>query len=215
MISVSITYPSVSERPPLWRIKHDKENGDLWRVLLPQVHPLFPNQFCAFDKPWQLRSWEMNSKISGKRWTAVYGWKAWGANRNGFGNPDDPRANFVLNEDTDKELPRVELLDTGGNILTGHQEGDWFVADVLNSMAEPPQVDWMFAHPWFINWVTVCGLNGNPIPLLQAQDSAGTVVPYAHPLIANTYRNTKNVFPMYKLQKWDAMELPDPYKVYL
>lgn len=117
--------PPPTTVPKLKRVLHDLEMvrlgliPSLWRPNLPEVHPLFPNQFSWFDKSWQLVAKAMNPKISKKQWTKVYGPTLWISNGQGFGTKGDPRANFVLGENIKAKLPKVEALVTGGTVLAG------------------------------------------------------------------------------------------------
>ena len=114
--------PPPADRPRLWRIKHDIELGALWRDNLPEVHPFFPNHHVPFLEVWQRLSRELNPLLTDEKWTAVYSFKRFATNNNGFGNPDDPRANYITGTHLDKADPRVEVLKCGGNLVTGYPE---------------------------------------------------------------------------------------------
>ncbi len=203
--------------PELWRVKHDIEMGPLWRIQDPQVHPMLPNQFSQFKKEWQLLSKELNPLLDKSRWTQCYGDATWIANRHGFGNPEDPRANYVTGENIGDgfALPKVELLTCGGNILTGHIEGSDLVADILDYRMAPPDIEWFKSHPWFGTWATRCGLKGDPVYLLQAKDANGNLTAFLHPLIGDKIQYPRITIPLYKLQKWTEPYLPDPMRIYL
>jgi hypothetical protein len=201
---------AVSNRPPLWRVKHWKEAGRTIPSARPEVWPLFPNHFVPFTKPWQLTSKEMNPKISARKWTVFYGGGLIIANQQGFGMRK-PRANFVTGENIDAELPRVELLDCGGNVLTGHVEGLDLVVDVLDWRSTPPSAEALLAQPWHCMYAVMVYGNGGVGYFPQGEQPDGSFVPVVHPLLGDPTQFPKITIPLSCVEKWDRPGLPDPY----
>lgn len=201
--------------PQLWRVKHDIEIGTLWRPNMPEVHPLFPNHHSEFGRGWQLLSKAMNPKINGSRWTACYTFQRYVTNNQGFGNPNDPRANYVLGTNLKEETPRVEALTTGGSFHTGTVEGNVLIVETLDASAVP-SLDWIMARPWFWVYAVTVDSKGTPRRFPQGLQANGEIVPIIHPLVTNRSRHPKITIPLSKLEKWDMTKpLPDPFKIYL
>jgi len=203
------------DRPPLWRVLHDKEIGPLWRSNLPEVFPFAPNHFSQFTRPWQMLSFSMNQPwLTKAKWTRVYWHNLWIANHQGFGMETDPRRNYVLETNMDKSLPRVEALTCGGNVLTGTPVGDQLLVDTWAWRDSPPDVTWMMAHPWFVTYAVTVDQNGVPRRFPQGMQPNGYMADVVHPLLCDPTRFVIT-FPMSLLQRWDEEELPDPYTLYL
>jgi Lyzozyme M1 (1,4-beta-N-acetylmuramidase) len=201
--------------PQLWRVKHDIElTKGLWRDNLPEVHPIFPNHHSEFGKDWQLLSRGMNPRISANKWTAVYHFKLWIDNNQGYGMESDPRANYVLRENLTCDNPRVEALTTGGSFHTGTVEGPNLILETLD-VNHAPTLDWILARPWFFVYAVTVDSKGTPRRFPQGLQPNGEVAPIIHPLIADRRKYPKLTIPLSKLEKWDMSKgLPDPFKVY-
>lgn len=201
----------VDVAPRFWRIKHDAElPRGIWRAGLPEVHPLYPNHHSPFKKWAQLVSKELNPFLTPERWTDTYHWKFWMTNNQGFGIPNDPRANFVLNKNTDEELPRVEALVCGGSMIEGELIGDWVKVNGLHYNT-PVTLAYLQAHPEY--WIrgVYAGGTGQPFRMLGDKYDGPAFI---HPLIVN--RNKGDLFiEAYKLQAWTSPEPPDPLRLYL
>lgn len=203
----------MTDRPPLWRVKHWAEAGRTEPSNRPEVWPFFPNHFVNFREDWQLLSKSINPRISPKKWTSFYGYNVWITNKQGFGMKT-PRANFVTRENLKAALPKCELLTCGGNILTGTVSGNNLVVTVLDGLAPAPTLEWLQARPWFIttavNWYTSGAVGRFP----QGQLPSGEVVPCLHPLIGDPKRYPVITIPLSCLEKWEHDYLPDPFKFY-
>lgn len=209
-VRIQITTP----RPPLWRVKHDIENGVLIRPNLPEMFPLFPNHYAQFPKEWQLLSYAMNQPwLTPAKWTALYVDQVWITNFQGFGNPDSPRANFVTGEDLTAALPRVEALTCGGNVLTGQVEGDELVVHVLDWRQAPPRLADL--RPWEKTYGVIEGVDGSPRHFHQGLQPDGSLAPVVHPLLGDPSRYPRITIKLALLQPWTRTELPDPYTLYL
>lgn len=199
-----------------WRVKHDKENGEIWRAGLPEVHPLFiePKEssgthFSAFRKWAQLLSRDINSTFPMAIWEKIYWDNYWIANGQGYGIPTEPRANFVNNVRINEALPRVESLTTGGSFLKGERIGDWVKVEGL-AFDVPVTVDFLKANPHFWTRAIYASATGQPFRMLGHKYNGPALI---HPLIYN--RQYGLYIQVNKLQAWRSSELPDPLKLYL
>lgn len=212
MVIYTYSDGSILVRPPLWRIKHDKELGSLWRPGLPEVHPFLPNHFAKFTEPWQRKSRSMNPLISDSKWTVVYGYKLWITNENGFGDDSDPRHNYITRQNADAPDPKVEALSCGGSVITGYVSGSNLIVKILNWRDAPPDRP---LYPW--EYVTAVSVDvyGNPRRFPQTLQPDGSMADFRHPLLGDPMQFPVITFPLSKLQKWDRPDLPDPYSFYL
>jgi len=179
---------------------------------MPEVHPLYPNHHSPFQKWAQLASFGLNPWFSSTkdRWTDMYHYRYAFANNQGFGIPNDPRANFVTGEDLTEELPRVEALVCGGSMIEGTRNGDWVKVKGLhynNSVS----LEYLQANPQF--WIrgVYAGGTGQPFRMLGDKYTGPAFI---HPLIVNDNKGDL-LIEAYKLQRWLSPEPPDPLKIYL
>lgn len=203
-------------RPPLWRVLHEREVPSAWRNVpprMPEVRPLFPNHHVPFGKYWQLLSWKMNPLLTAGNMTAVYHFRLWIANNQGFGMEDDPRANYFENKNLSRALPRVEALTCGGNLLTGQIQGDNLLLETLDWRNAPPSLEWIQARPWFVTEAVKLDGEGYPARFPQGRQDNGFQPGARHPLIADPGRYVITI-PLWRVERWTASELPDPYQVY-
>lgn len=196
--------------PELWRVKHDKELGELWRNNLPEIHPFFDNHFWEFNEAWQRFTFALNPHLTPNKWTAVYGNRRFITNGQGFLDDSDLRANYITGEDLNRPNPKCEALICGGAVMAGRVEGDRFIPNTLNSRNAPPSVEWLKARPWLMFDAVTVDSNGTPRMFPQ-----GSGTPVLIPLVADRTRYPVITFPMAKLQRWTAAELPSPYGIYL
>lgn len=200
----------IKPKKKLWRVKHDKEIGKIWRAGMPEVHPLFDNHHSKFQKWAQLLSFRMNPWFTPELWTKEYWWTYWIANNNGFGIPDDPRANFVTGQNLTEEPPRVEALVCGGSLIEGERDGDWVKVKGLHYNT-PVSYEFLKANPqYWIRGVYASG-TGQPFRMLGDKYTGPALI---HPLIVDDTRGD-HVIEAYKLQEWTSPEPPDPLKLYL
>jgi hypothetical protein len=212
-MNLPITITIGHQRPELWHELELPEDRRITPAGMPEVRPLFPNHFSRFGLSWQLRSRGMNLRISDNKWTAVYGYLLWIANYQGFGNPDDPRANYVLGKDLNSGDPKVEALTTGGSLLTGKIVGSNLVIETLD-VHNPPSLDWIMQRPWFWTYAVSMDGKGKPRRFAQGLQLNGEIVPIIHPLIADPGRFPLITIPLWRVERWTAPELPDPYTIY-
>jgi len=210
MIQVQISYPaSTVVHDPFWRVKHDIEIGKLWRNGLPEVHPLFANHHSPFQRWSQEASFGLNPWFTPDRWKDIYHYRYWIANNQGFGIPDDPRANFILHKDENAKLPRVEALVCGGSMISGKRNGDWVKVNGMH-FNSPVSLGYLKLHPEF--WVRgiFAGGTGQVFRMLGDKYEGPALI---HPLIINGSYECN--IQASKLQEWTQVEPPDPLKIYL
>lgn len=212
----TISYPvPQAERPPLFRVLHELELPPHLRhtpLKMPEVRPTFPNQFCDFGRDAQLLSKSMNPLFSPDKWSVVYDDTLWVTNRQGFGNPDDPRANYVTGKNLMYDDPKLEALTTGGSCHTGYIVGDTFYVESLH-YENVPSLEWILARPWF--WVYAITMDSHlkPRPFPQGIQPNGENVLFKHPFFTNTVRYVATM-PKWTVVPWTGEGMPDPLKIY-
>ena len=133
------------------------------------------------------------------------------SNYNGFGSPDDPRADYINGENLGYGLPKIASLITGGNILSGREESGDLVIDYLDGTKAPPSTDEInrTTAPWLIQYATVAKMNCQVIRfpyLSNAERNIYLDVPV--PIIASQ----PIWFPLSKLVKLPlGSPIPSPY----
>jgi len=141
MISSLVEYTSTAETTPpepsrqLYRVKTDREIAEQqiaipghgqfwepgleanWRKDLPAVFWLFGTIYVQFTEAQQRLAWAMikDSVNDVKRFGMVYGHNVAFMNNTGFGDPDDPRWNYITNEDAGARLPRWDKIRVCAN----------------------------------------------------------------------------------------------------
>ena len=142
------------------------------------------------------------------------------------GRPYDPRANYFELKDLEKNLPRVENLTCGGNILhvtgetimktSGRTPVPCWTVETLDRH-NTPTLDWLKARPWLITTAVQLGGSDGRTPMKFPQGNLpdGSKPGVLHPLVCDPV-----TYPIIAIEKWRCVEWtdpnpPDPYKVYL
>jgi hypothetical protein len=181
----------------------------------PEVRALYPSHFSPFGKPWQMLAWKMNPLLSAGNMTAVYHTHLWIANDQGFGDDNDPRANFFENTHLTENLPKVEALTCGGNLLSVVGElGDDYIVETLDWHNPPPSPSEINGKPWLLTVAVNMGTDGTPRRFSQGTQPNGFVPGVRHPLLADPTRFVVTI-PKWRLMRWTASTPPDPYRLYL
>jgi hypothetical protein len=177
---------------------------------MPEVHPLYPNHHSYFQRWAQLASFALNPWFAKERWSDVYRFDYALANNQGFGMDNDPRANFVMGQYLNQELPKVEALLTGGSLVEGEPMGEWTKIKGLH-FNTPISLEYIQDNPQF--WVrgVYAGGTGQPFRMLGDKYTGPAFI---HPLIVNNDKGDL-VIESYKLQEWTDPNPPDPLKIYL
>ncbi len=217
VIDIAITAASQTipqpQYPPFWRVKHDAEMGPLWRTGVPEVFIMLPVTATEFHKDWQLLSYTLNTirnpiitaDMTKKKWRALYDYERAFTNGTGFGDPSDPRADWVNNININKPNPRFDKPRLcGGATVTGIIDGNDLIVKTMN-VNSVPSIEWLLARPWlYFDAVTVTkngigrfpqGTNGNRVfvPLVTSKEVR---------------------YPLDKLEKLPANSPPaDPYQL--
>lgn len=192
--------------PPLWKIKHDKELGEVRNVTLsngaPEVHRLEPYHMTRFTAGWQWLSFEMNPGMTPQKWTSLYGGTRVITNEQGFGQEDD-RRNYIEGTNLTAEHPKVASLLFGGNVITGVVEGEWLWVDTLDASMPAPELSYILSKRWLYSIGTNVSKNGSVGRLPQGSGRDVLIPIYASKPVR---------FPLSKLRKLrDDEEIPSPY----
>ena len=134
-------------RMQFWQHKHDIELGGVRDVIdgndpndlkgAPEVFWLVQNAM-EITKQWQFYIRAINYKMSIQHVSALFGYQKAFTNGHGFGDPTDPRANFLLGEDLNSRLPKFPKVFTcGGSVLSGLESGGLFVPRMMNGNKSP------------------------------------------------------------------------------
>lgn len=196
-------------RPPLWRVLHDVEMGELWRSYVPEVFRIEPWHGIPLNRAWQEFTFALNQPgMTGPKWRVLYDYRRAFTN-NGAGydwqNNVPPKQDWINMRDTNAEDtvrfdgPRI----CGGAVVTGKVDGEWLWLDYLDTDNPPPKVE--DVKPWH----KFCALNVRPDGISKFPQRAGLDVWI--PLIARQPIK----FPLSKLVRWNQEDLPNPYKIYL
>jgi hypothetical protein len=207
-----VVLPTLPEpvRPQLYRVKHDAELSlGIWRTGVPEVFRLSPWHGIPLNKEWQEFTYKLNLPgLTPEKWRVLYDYRrAFTNNGAGYdwnGNVP-PKQDWVNMRDlTATDLPRFDgPRICGGAVVTGRVEGSLFWLNYLDANGPPPAVE--NVRPWekfCATTVTATGVGKFP-----QRGGMDVIIP----LIARQ----PVYLPMSNLQKWDAEELPDPYRIYL
>lgn len=200
-----------------WLVKQDKELGDIWRPNLPQVHPLFiePKEtkgthFSPMEAWMQRLAIKMNPDMPLSVLSHGYWTHEWITNDHGFNHPDQPKANYILNQDLTKEFPKAESLTSGGSLLKAVSIGDgWLKVETLDYHT-PVSYEFLKEHPEFWTRGTYVGRNGNVYRILGDKYIGKAMI---HPMITDT-KNFGAFIQIYKVKEWTRPENPDPLTIY-
>lgn len=199
-----------------WRVKHDIELGSLWRPGMPEMHPLFlapkttsGTHFSPFYEWAQRLSYKANPLMTPSIWTSMYNDDYWITNGQGYGRVGDPRRNYILEKDLDKEFPKVESLTCGGSLIEGTKYGDWVKVKGLN-YSTPITIDFLMANPQYWTRGVYVTKTGNVYRMLGDKLPGGNAI--IHPLIVNT--KYELWIQAFKLQEWTSPDVPDPLEIY-
>jgi len=191
----------------LFRVLHDQEMGDLWRVGMPEVmifsdadvvkatkeiqemmYALFEHGTPDFTKDWRINRFE-----------SVY--RSGRAFMNGKGM--DQNANYITGERLDGELPKFDKARVcGGATISGEVIGNMLKVETLRD-AVP--LDYLLERPWLYFEAVASGNNITPFP--QVIDIENDIYGKAYiPLISkgDVY------FPLSELE--EVSEIADPYR---
>ena len=181
----TFTTLNVSSSSPyrFFRVKHDIEYRGVWRPGMPEVQRLLDQHHSPFQKWAQLVSYGLNPWFRDRKdlWRKIYDYRFAWANNQGYRIPDDPRADFVNNLDTSRELPRVEALLGGGSLCVGERKGDWTIVKGLH-FDTPVSLEYAQGHPEYHTRGIAAGGTGQPYRMLGDKYNGPAFI---QPLIIN------------------------------
>jgi len=144
--------PPPEPTPQLYRVKTDREiieqqiaipgHGQFWepgrtvdwRNRYPTVFWFFGSIYVQFTEAQQRLAWAMmmDSVDSVKKFAVVYGNTKAFMNGTGYGDPSDPRRNYITGEDLSARLPRWDKVRVCANAtLAGVEDGDMLIVDYI------------------------------------------------------------------------------------
>jgi hypothetical protein len=193
-------------RPPLWRVLHDAEMGELWRSYVPEVFRLSPWHGIQLNRQWQEFTYALNQPgLTPEKWRVLYDFRRAFTN-NGAGydwnSNNPPKQDWINMRDTNAtDLPRFDgPRICGGAVVTGRVDGDWLWLDYLDANNPPPQD----VKPWH----KFCAVNVRPDGISKFPQRAGLDVWI--PLIGRQ----PLAIPLENVVRWTGEELPNPYTIY-
>ena len=152
-----------SDTPPpeptrqLYRVKTDREIAEQqiaipghgqfwepgrtanWRDGFPTVFWLFGSVYVQFTEAQQRLAWDMlkDSVDSVKKFAVVYGNTKAFMNGTGYGDPSDPRRNYITGEDLSARLPRWDKIRVCADAtLAGYERTDIMAVTVPTTFTE-------------------------------------------------------------------------------
>jgi len=109
-----------------WRGLHKAEGGRQavplgMPCVLPPINPVALKMTASIQRMAFDLMVAMNPYIDGDDWSKVHKYNVAWCNGNGFYNPGDPRANYILNQDLNYGLPKYDKMQRQmqGSFLTG------------------------------------------------------------------------------------------------
>lgn len=212
-----VVYSEPRPANTFWLVKQDIEMGPIWRPNLPQVHPLFVEPRSTVGTHYApMQAWMQRlavranpdmplNVLSHGYWT-----HEWITNEQGFDENHGGRANFIMNIDTNLDLPKCESLTSGGSLLEAISVGNGWHKVVGLHYNDPITFEFFQSHPQFWTRGTYVGRTGNVYRILGDKYQGEAMI---HPLIANT-RTFGLFIQSSKLKEWRSPEIPDPLKIY-
>jgi hypothetical protein len=193
-------------RPPLWRVLHDAEMGELWRSYVPEVFRLSPWHGIQLNRQWQEFTYAINQPgLTPEKWRVLYDFRRAFTN-NGAGydwnSNIPPKQDWInMRDTTAADLPRFDgPRICGGAVVTGRVDGGWLWLDYLDANQPPPQD----VKPWH----KFCAVNVRPDGISKFPQRGGLDVWI--PLIGRQ----PLAIPLENVVRWTAEELPSPYVIY-
>ena len=197
-----------------WRSLHKAEGGHEKTPLgMPEVIP--PENPYAIDMTKEIQQMSFNlmkhfnPAITQQQWSKVHEHNIAFTNYQGFKKPGDPRANFILGEDLNKELPKYDKAGRicGGTFLRGEVREDKLVCipgvHGIDSTKPLPPLQTIVDNNWYFYAISFHAKRVEHFP----QGQGG---PVAIPFIFD--REVQ--FPLSLFVKWESDTLPDPLTLY-
>lgn len=202
-----------------WRCLHVAEGGYLSDNGMPEIRPGWRN----VDRRAEALAVKMTSGIqwlsyninfhntyyTKSRWRAVHTFQRAFTNQNGFGDPTDPRVDYVNGRDYGEEEPKLmKALICGGMFIRGDVDGAWLVCrpgfHAVDAGTVLPSVEEVMEKNWY--FVATNQLNGNVSNFPQGGGK--------HVRMPYILREATS-YPLRWFTRWEEDYLPDPLKIYL
>lgn len=217
-VTINITTQTPAPKYKGWRVMHIHENPLNWPndtpPGMPEVMPSLHPRTVDMTKDIQWMSYRLmkylNPAITNVDWTRVHDHDRAFTNFNGFDKPGDPRANFILNQNTAEALPKYDKERLcGGTFVMGEPIGSALVmrAGVHGIDADSPMPDTatIIAKHWFTYAVSV-NTDYTKISHFPQGDGGAVAIPI---IFRGTITYNLNCF-----ERWESDTLPDPLKFY-
>ena len=224
-------------RPPLWMHQEDQQVfGSLRDCALgggcPAVFTLLePNLKVPLTRDWQYYIRAINPGMSPARVAAIFGYFRAFCNGTGLGDPDDPRANFLQNEDLLAPFPQFDKDRTcSRSVMTGTVDGSFLLAQTFDGNIRPPLKpgrtypakladvdldDYLYAprtHPWLFFSANIVGERGQVVPFPNGAVYAWTGDGAPRTFLPHVSRHQVR-YPLSRLRKLtEAEPVPSPYR---
>jgi len=205
--------PLIPSPVPLWQFlggdnprQYSIEHG----VGTPDVLPLL-SMSMEITREWQWYIRAMNPGMAPEQASALLGDQKAFTNNNGFGNPDEPRANWILGENLTAPLPKFPKVFTCGFAChTGREEGDELVVTTFNGNNPPPDINLINpgSHPWLFFHATVVKVSSTTearYPFPNGQPTWGVNVPAVWMPLVSRFEVR---YPLAKMRKVSGYVLP-------
>jgi hypothetical protein len=199
-----------------WRVKHKIEGGSQnTPPKRPEVTPPINAGVVVMTEAVQRMSYALmlkfNKTISQKQWTAVHAHDRAFNNNSGFGDPADPRCNYITGESLKSPLPRYDKAQRvcGGSFITGVAVGDKLVCKSGMDGIDPsniPDIDTIINNNWYIYAVSASS-DFTAISHFPQGNGGPVVIPF---IFSGTIE-----FPLSYFERWESDTLPNPLKIYL
>lgn len=196
-----------------WRCLHEAEDGyDSADGGLPEIRPSLPNvDPVEFTRKLQELSWAMNTYnplFTKNNWRTVYGNPTAFCNGNGFGDPLDPRADWINMLDLKMPFPKLmKGLICGGMFIRGVNDDRFLYCIPGVHAIDPgnvPDVATVMRNNWY--FVATTQYFGKVSNFPQGHGKP-VYIPYV-------LRETAS-YPLSWFTRWESDTLPDPLKIYL
>lgn len=222
----SIVFPDF-----LYRHKHDVELNDLRDPTeiagTPEVFVLY-DYSIPLTQQWQYFCRAANMGMTPAKVAALFGDRKAFCNRMGLGEPSDPRADWLNEENTGREDPKLSKAYTcGGSLLAGEPEGNYLWVRHFDGNQPPPlkpgkayplrvediDPDDYVYHPSNAPWMFLVAVNvtdkGSPFPFNNGGLYSWTPEP-SRPFTFLPHVSRRQVlYPLAKLER--VTEWVSPY----
>lgn len=153
-------------------------------VPLPEVYRISPFHSVLLTEKLQLLWKGINPEISGEKWATLLGyWLAW-CNGSGFGDANDPRADYVNRKNLSYKLPAFDQVRCCGGTVFKGTENNGIVSLEYIQASSPPSIETVMNSPWLWYWGASVAPKGT-INLITRKGLDGTMKPVRIPIIAS------------------------------